>query len=85
MNTVTIETKLDKNFLKKEEIKNLLGKEVENSVTAIEEKEYYRKKLLEIAGSWDIGGKLVCQELSNDIYKRRYFSSDQGGKTGVMP
>ena len=25
------------------------------------------------------------QTLSNDIYKRRYFSSDQGGKTGVMP
>ena len=25
------------------------------------------------------------QELSNDIYKRRNFSSDQGGKTGVMP
>lgn len=46
MNTVTIETKLDKNFLKKEEIKNLLGKEVENSVTAIEEKEYYRKSTL---------------------------------------
>ena len=29
--------------------------------------------------------ELVRQELSNDIYKRRYFSSDQGGKTGVMP
>ena len=28
---------------------------------------------------------LVRQELSNDIYKRRYFPSDQGGKTGVMP
>ena len=28
---------------------------------------------------------LVRQELSNDIYKRRYFSSDQGGITGVMP
>ena len=25
------------------------------------------------------------QELSNCIFRQSYFSSDQGGKTGVMP
>ena len=33
----------------------------------------------------EVAYSLVRQELSSDIYKRRYFSSDQGGKTGVMP
>ena len=29
--------------------------------------------------------KLVYQALSNDPHGQSYFSSDQGGKTGVMP
>ena len=29
--------------------------------------------------------KLVYQALSNEPHRQSYFSSDQGGKTGVMP
>ena len=29
--------------------------------------------------------ELVRQELSNCIFRQSYFSSDQGGKTGIMP
>jgi len=32
-----------------------------------------------------VATKLVHQELSNGAFRRRYFSSGQGGKTGVMP
>ena len=28
---------------------------------------------------------LVYQALSNELHRQSYFSSDQGGKTGVMP
>ncbi len=32
-----------------------------------------------------VPGALVYQALSNDPHRQSYFSSDQGGKTGVMP
>ena len=32
-----------------------------------------------------ISVKLVRQELSKCIFRQSYFSSDQGGKTGIIP
>lgn len=34
---------------------------------------------------WRPSHGLVYQALSNDPHRQSYFSSDQGGKTGVMP
>jgi len=44
---------------------------------------YYRffAKLI----SFEVSKTPVHQELSNGTFRQSYFSSDQGGKTGVMP
>ena len=58
MKTITIETKLDKKFLDREDVKKFIGKKVKVILTDVEEEKIDRKDLLESAGRWDLGGKL---------------------------
>ena len=48
-------------------------------------KETGLKTQLWVSFDADFFDKLVYQALSNDLHRQSYFSSDQGGKTGVMP
>jgi len=68
METVTIETKLDKDFLKRDEVKEFLGKNVEIVIRKKDSKEYHRERLAESGGRQDFGGKFDNLSLREWLY-----------------
>ena len=73
MTIVQLNDPNDPEFIK-ELYEELISFQDNNNQTLIKSKAFYK-----------LNRELVYQALSNEPHRQSYFSSDQGGKTGVMP
>ena len=58
MNEIIIETRLDKYFLKRDDLKEFLGKQVTIVLRKLDSKTAHRKKLIDSMGRWQLGKEL---------------------------